>query len=116
MAFVNSVGWISNQQVENEVSVRGINLSHNKSERFHGNSMDAAKTIDTQVTLPIELYQMLVQQAQAHGHSVSSEIVALLVPMLGQDSTELAQEFAAWEAASDEDWLNIEVTLASQEN
>jgi hypothetical protein len=36
--------------------------------------------------------------------------------MLGQDSTELAQEFAAWEAASDEDWLNIEVTLASQEN
>lgn len=78
--------------------------------------MDAAKTIDTQVTLPLELYQAIVQQAQAHGHSVSNEIVALLAPMLGQNSTELVQEFAAWEAASDEDWLNMELTLASEEN
>ncbi len=78
--------------------------------------MDAATTIDTQVTLPLELYQVIVQQAQAHGHSVSHEIVVLLAPMLGHNSTELAQEFAAWEAASDEDWLNMEVTLGSMEN
>lgn len=26
---------------------------------------------------------------------------------------ELAQELAAWEAASDEDWLNLEATLAT---
>lgn len=76
--------------------------------RFHGNSMDAAKTIDTQITLPMELYQAIVQQAQEHGQSVSGEIVALLTSLLMQVPTELAQEFAAWEAASDKDWLNIE--------
>lgn len=78
--------------------------------------MDATKTIDAQVTLPIDLYQALAQQAQAHGHSISNEIVALLATMLGHNSTELNKEFADWEAASDEDWLNIELTLASQEN
>ena len=36
--------------------------------------------------------------------------------MLGHNSTELAQELAAWEAASDEDWLNMEATLGSVEN
>lgn len=77
--------------------------------------MDVTKTIDAQVTLPIDLYQAIAQQAQAHGHSVSNEIVALLVPILGQNSLELAKEFADWEAASDEDWLNIEQTLLSQE-
>jgi hypothetical protein len=75
--------------------------------------MDVNKTIDAQVTLPMDLYQAIAQQAQAHGHSVSNEIVALLAPMVGHNSTELAQEFADWEAASDEDWLNIEATLAS---
>jgi hypothetical protein len=29
---------------------------------------------------------------------------------------ELIQEFAAWEAASDEDWLTVEATLVSKEN
>ncbi|MHC5673698.1 hypothetical protein [Nostoc sp.] len=78
--------------------------------------MDVTKTIATQVALPIDLYQAIVQQAQAHGHSVSTEIVALLAPILGHNSTELAQDFADWEAASDEDWLNMELTLASGEN
>ena len=41
-------------------------------------SIDAAKTIDTQVTLPVELYQAIAQRAQTHGHSVSGETVALL--------------------------------------
>lgn len=75
--------------------------------------MDVTKTIDAQVALPIDLYQAIAQQAQAHGHYISNEIVALLAPMLGYNSNELAQEFAQWEAASDEDWLNIEATLAS---
>jgi hypothetical protein len=48
--------------------------------------MDVTKTIDAQVTLPIDLYQAIAQQAQVHGHSVSNEIVALLVPILGQNS------------------------------
>jgi len=78
--------------------------------------MDITKTIDAQVTLPMDLYQAIAQQAQAHGHSVSNEIVALLASMLGQTSAVLTQEFADWEAASDEDWLNIEATLASEEN
>lgn len=77
--------------------------------------MDAAKTIDTQVTLPMELYQALFQRAQAHGQSVSGEIVALLTPLLIPVSPELAQEFADWEAASDEDWLSMEAIVASQD-
>lgn len=77
--------------------------------------MEAAKTIDTSITLPIELYRAIVQQAQADGYSVSDEITALLTHVLMQVSTELVQEFAAWEAASDEDWLSMEATLASQD-
>jgi len=76
-------------------------------------SMDLTKTIDTQLTLPIDLYQALSQHALANGHSVSSEIVALLTPLLMQASTELIQEFADWEAARDEDWLSMEATLTS---
>jgi hypothetical protein len=78
--------------------------------------MDAARTIDTQITLPIELYQAIAEKAQAHGQSVSGEIVSLLTPLLIQIPTELDQEFKAWEAASDEDWLNLEAKLASEEN
>lgn len=76
--------------------------------------MDASKTISTQVTLPIEVYQAISQRAQARGKSVNNEIVELLITLL--DSAELAQEFADWEAASDEDWLNLEATLAVQEH
>lgn len=77
--------------------------------------MDIVKTIDTQVALPIELYQAIVQQAQEHRTSVSGEIVALLTCILMQSSTDLTQEFDAWEAASDEDWLSLEASLAPQE-
>lgn len=51
--------------------------------------MDAARTIDTQVALPIELYQTIVQQAQEHKNSVSGEIVTLLTSVLMQSSTNL---------------------------
>jgi hypothetical protein len=78
--------------------------------------MDSAKTIATQITLPIELYQAIAEKAQTHGQSVSSEIISLLTPLFLQVPTELEQEFQAWEAASDEDWLNMEATLASEEN
>lgn len=90
-------------------------LSHTVNSSSHCDFMDVAETISTQVTLPIELYQAIAQRAQAHGKSVNSEIVTLLISLL-EDSAELAQEFAAWEAASDEDWLNMEAALASQEN
>lgn len=78
--------------------------------------MDVTKTIDTQVTLPVELYQLLAEQAQAHGNSISSEVTALLTPLLMQMPPELAEEIKAWEAASDEDWLAMEATLASQDD
>jgi plasmid stability protein len=78
--------------------------------------MNVAETISTQITLPIDLYQTIAQRAQVHGQSVSHEIVALLTALLVQDDADLAEEFAAWEAASDEDWLNMEATLACQEN
>ena len=77
--------------------------------------MDGSRNIDAQVTLPMELYQAIAQRAQVHGHSVSREIVALLTPllMLPNNENELEEEFAAWEAASDEDWLSMEGMLAS---
>ncbi|MCC5640218.1 hypothetical protein LC593_31175 [Nostoc sp. CHAB 5844] len=76
-------------------------------------SMNGSRDIDTQVTLPMELYQAIAQRAQAHGHSVSREIVTLLTPLLMQIPKELEAEFAAWETASDEDWLSTEEMLAS---
>jgi hypothetical protein len=39
--------------------------------------MDAAQTINTQITLPIELYQAIAKLAQTNGQSVSGEIVSL---------------------------------------
>lgn len=86
--------------------------------------MDATKTIDTQVTLPIELYQSIVRRAEVSGHSVSDEIVSLLNPVSLQIPTELDfpketvldREFADWEAASDEDWVTMDTLLASEEN
>ena len=77
--------------------------------------MDATETINTQVALLIELYQAIAQRAQVHGKSVNGEIVALLLSLI-EDAARLAQEFADWEAASDEDWLHMEATLTSQEN
>ncbi|RUT05970.1 hypothetical protein DSM106972_031760 [Dulcicalothrix desertica PCC 7102] len=71
------------------------------------------KTIDTQITLPVELYQLLAEQAKEHGNSISGEVTALLTPLLVQMPPELAEEIKAWEAASDEDWLAMEETLAS---
>jgi hypothetical protein len=91
-------------------------LNYNFSKRLDDKFMDAARTIDTQITLPIELYQAIAEKAQADGQSVSGEIVSLLTPLLMPVSTELDREFKAWEAASDEDWLNLEATLASEEN
>ncbi|WP_225931719.1 Arc family DNA-binding protein [Leptolyngbya sp. 7M] len=54
--------------------------------------MNTAETINTQIALPIELYQAIAQRAQIHGQSVSSEIVALLLASLVQNSAELAEE------------------------
>lgn len=82
---------------------------------FYCNSMDATETISTQVTLPLQLYLAIEQRAQVQGKSVNSEIVALLASLL-ENPASLVKEFADWEAASDEDWLNLEVALASQEN
>jgi hypothetical protein len=90
-------------------------LSHNANSGFHCDFMDATETINTQVALPIELYQAIAQRAQVHGKSVNGEIVALLLSLI-EDAARLAQEFADWEAASDEDWLHMEATLTSQEN
>ncbi len=75
--------------------------------------MDGSRDINAQVTLPMELYQVIAQRAETHGHSVSREIVALLTPLLMQIPHELEEELAAWEAASDEDWMSMEAMLAS---
>jgi hypothetical protein len=73
--------------------------------------MDATETISTQITLPLHLYQAIEKQAKGQGKSVNSKIVALLASVIN-DSANLNREFADWEAASDEDWLNLEAALA----
>ncbi len=77
--------------------------------------MNAAESCHTQISLPTELYQAIKQRAKVHGRSVNSEIVALLAASLSAEiSGDLATEFAAWETASDEDWLNIEARLVGE--
>ena len=70
--------------------------------------------VDAQITLPVELYEIIEQRAQACGHSISGEIVAILSFLLSQPTDELEQEFAEWEAASDEDWQGMEAMLAAE--
>lgn len=77
--------------------------------------MSNTQTINTQIKLPIDLYQVISQQAEIHGQSINSEIVSLLSTLVIETPTELEQEFAVWEAASDEDWLNLETKLISEE-
>jgi plasmid stability protein len=78
--------------------------------------MDTTGTVNAQVTLPTELYRAIEQRAQKHGHSLSSEIAALLTDSLGLATKDLNEEFALWEAASDEDWLTMETMLAAEEH
>ncbi len=76
--------------------------------------MDRAQTVAPQVTLPAVLYKIIEQRAQGSEHSISSEIVALLSVLLSGTTDELEQEFAEWEAASDEDWQAMEAVLAAE--
>lgn len=76
--------------------------------------MNVAKSYDTQIVLPNEIYQAIEQRAKVHGHSVNSEIVALLAISLSikvSEEEDLINEFLAWEIASDEDWLKMEDLL-----
>jgi len=70
--------------------------------------------IDTHITLSAQLYETIEQQAQIHGCSISAEITSILTTSLGLPQDELIDEFNAWEAASDEDWLKIEALAASE--
>jgi hypothetical protein len=49
-----------------------------------------------------------------HGCSVNSEISSILADSLKLPQDGLIEEFNAWEAASDEDWLKMEAILASE--
>ena len=71
-------------------------------------------TINTQITLPRELYEAIAKQAKVKGQSISNEISSLLTPLLMSGTSELEEEIQAWEAASHEDWLNLEQTLVSR--
>ena len=78
--------------------------------------MHTSETVNAQITLPSALYKAIEQQAKKQGHSLNSEIVALLSSLLPQLPEGLSQEFKEWEAASDEDWAAFENTLAAEEN
>jgi hypothetical protein len=69
------------------------------------------ETISAQVPIPIPLYDAIAQRAKVLGHSFDQEIITLLTTSLQLD--ELDDEVAAWEAASDEDWLSLESRLIS---
>lgn len=58
--------------------------------------MDSAETVNTQVMLPADLYEIIEQRAQTRGHSVSSEVVEMLSFLLSQPTDELVREFAEW--------------------
>jgi hypothetical protein len=77
--------------------------------------MDTSKIVETRIVLPAELYQEIEQRAKARGCSVSGEIVRLLTYSLSQMMDGFEREVALWEAASDEDWLNMEERLAAEE-
>jgi plasmid stability protein len=77
--------------------------------------MNAAESCNIQVSLPSELYRAIEQRAKVHGRSINSEIVALLTASLNTDTSgDLVDEIAAWETASDEDWLNMEARLLGE--
>jgi hypothetical protein len=71
--------------------------------------MNSSETISTQIPIPVSLYNEIAQRAQTQGHSLTHEIVSLLTDALQMN--ELCAEIAAWEAASDQDWLNLEGSL-----
>ncbi|MGB8701156.1 MAG: hypothetical protein WCD18_17220 [Thermosynechococcaceae cyanobacterium] len=70
--------------------------------------------IDTHISLSTTLYRAIERQAQGHGCSVNTEIASILAASLDISQDELTEEFDAWEAASDEDWLKMEAVLASE--
>jgi hypothetical protein len=70
------------------------------------------ETISAQVPIPTSLYDAIAQRAKVLGHSIDQEIITLLTTSLQLD--ELDDEVAAWEAASDEDWLSLESGLISE--
>lgn len=72
-------------------------------------------SINSQITLPTELYYSIQKRAQRQGHSFNREIVTLLSNSLTTEMEQLEEEFALWEAASDEDWLNTEAMLTKEE-
>ena len=67
--------------------------------------MDVIKTIGTQIVLAEETHHAIETRARVRGRSVNDEIVALLNTLLINEADALKHEIAAWEAASDEDWL-----------
>jgi hypothetical protein len=92
-----------------------MRVSHNKYSVNLRIIMNAAESCNTQVSLPNDLYRAIAQQAKTHGRSINSEIVALLSASLNTEIGEdLATEFAAWETASAEDWLNMEARLVGE--
>jgi hypothetical protein len=73
--------------------------------------MNFLDTIATQVILPQELYAKLALSAKFRGHSIDREITMLLSRSIETETDSLAIEFAQWESASDEDYLNFEAQL-----
>jgi hypothetical protein len=71
--------------------------------------MALSETISTQIPIPSALYQAIAQRAQAQGNSITHEILQLLSGSLEMDG--LMDEFARWEAASDEDYQSFETVF-----
>jgi hypothetical protein len=74
--------------------------------------MYSPETVSAQVPIPAPLYNAIAQRAQTLGHSITHEILDLLTASLQMD--ELSHEIAVWEAASDEDWSNLETLLTHE--
>jgi DNA polymerase III delta subunit len=69
------------------------------------------RKLNTQVTLPVELYRAIARKAQINDRSVSNEIVELLASALARGPNELEREFESLEAEREKSTITLEESL-----
>lgn len=78
--------------------------------------MNVTQSYNNPLILPDDLYQVIEQRARFYGRSVNSEIITILTEFFSQENGEnLENELILWSNASDEDWLNMETRLTTEE-
>ena len=68
------------------------------------------------ISIELELDEVVMERArllaQAQGVTIESVLTGIITRSIGSgEDADLMAELAAWEAASDEDWLKVEQTF-----